>query len=111
MELTRKKAIEEHRKMWNWIADKIENEKNCENIPLCKGEYLKMQKIIGIKYNCFLCEYAMQHSGDCGSCPVDYPILMGGCLGGLYYDINRVKHWENQAALARQIANLPERKE
>ena len=27
MELTREEAISKHRKMWNWIADKIEKEK------------------------------------------------------------------------------------
>lgn len=25
MQLTKKQAIEEHRKMWNWIADQYEN--------------------------------------------------------------------------------------
>lgn len=28
MELTREEAISWHRKMWNWIADRIEEEKN-----------------------------------------------------------------------------------
>lgn len=28
MELTREEAISKHRKMWNWIADRIEEEKN-----------------------------------------------------------------------------------
>ena len=27
MELTREEAISEHRKMWNWIADKVEKRK------------------------------------------------------------------------------------
>ena len=27
MELTREEAISKHRKMWNWIADRIEEEK------------------------------------------------------------------------------------
>lgn len=26
MKLTKKRAIEEHRKMWNWIAEQYENE-------------------------------------------------------------------------------------
>lgn len=32
MKLTREEAILWHRKMWNWIADKIEKEKGYQNI-------------------------------------------------------------------------------
>ena len=32
MELTREEAISKHRKMWNWIADRIEEEKEYQDI-------------------------------------------------------------------------------
>ena len=35
MELTKKQAIEEHRKMWNWIADAIKNKEELTAVVSC----------------------------------------------------------------------------
>lgn len=116
MELTREQAIAEHRKMWNWIADEIEKEKMICDIDMYKDFYLTVLRKMTILpvERCFLCEYARKekykkYSGTtCDCCPVKGG-GGDGCLGGLYYSVCRAETWKEQAALARQIANLPER--
>lgn len=65
MGLTKEQAIEEHRKMWRWIA--IETQKR--QIPVKKEEYLKKyfpdESIIK---NCFCCEY--DGFSECAYCPI-----------------------------------------
>lgn len=111
MKLTREQAIAEHRKMWNWIADQIERKRKYLSISGLKDKYFFMleMKIIPVD-RCFLCQYANETNVycPCDYCPVVVPEGIG-CLGGLYYSVSRAETWQEQAALARQIANLPER--
>ena len=119
MNLTREQAITEHRKMWNWITDKIEERKEVFGIEMLKDSYLMLNKYTEtLAGNCFLCEYALRKSETkisvriCECCPVEIPnekILGSGCLGGLFRNVCWAKNWKKQAELARQIANLPER--
>lgn len=117
MELTREQAIAEHRKMWNWIADEIEKENHVFDIEELKDLYLGVFKKMSICpiERCFLCEYSMEQlnkTGNgvtCDHCPV-IKADGYGCLGGLHYEVCRSYTWQEQAKLARQIANLPERK-
>lgn len=111
MKLTREQAIAEHRKMWNWIADQIERKRKYLSISGLKDKYFFMLKMkIWPVDRCYLCQYANEHSKtfQCDNCPVEKPDGVG-CLGGLYYAVNRAETWQEQASLARQIANLPER--
>ena len=116
MNLTREQAIAEHRKMWNWIADQMGIFKTVFDIYTLKDLYLETFKQMSIYPvdSCFLCEYARKerykkHYGiTCDYCPITRADG-DGCLGGLYYAVCRAETWQEQAALARQIANLPER--
>lgn len=118
MELTREQAIAEHRKMWNWIADAIETLKIVFDIDILKDLYLGVFKKMSIYpvESCFLCEYSRSEKNkkdsgtSCDYCPI-IRAYGDGCLGGLYYAVSTAKSWQEQAALARQIANLPERKD
>lgn len=134
MELTKKQAIEEHRKMWNWIADAIKNKEDC---LLVVSHYNWKSLIVDLERNyflnykgrkykddhtytyCFCCEYeyAYNTSNDiCRYCPVIWGGSNGHCcdeygeyrelvsLHG-YSDENRRKAYK----LALKIANLPER--
>lgn len=88
--LSKEEAINEHRKMWNWIADKAKEKKD-----ITKLDYIKDELGIGINYlcdkdeeiklkgNCFLCEYAYERSREeikkgkeeepyCKYCPLDW---------------------------------------
>lgn len=133
MELTKKQAIEEHRKMWNWIAAAIKSKEDClaavprydwnSLIVYLKRRYLlgyKGQKYKDIRACCFCCEYASNdtyYDNDiCRYCPVIWSGSSGRCcdeygeyeeLASLhgYSDENRRKAYK----LALKIANLPER--
>ena len=116
MELTREEAISKHRKMWNWIADRIEEEKEYQDINYLKKEYCDIKGFHCETNNCFCCEYT---NINCSLCPIEWgsevEYLM--CLDqykeydneGLYLLCCDEKDREEQAKLARQIANLPER--
>lgn len=53
MELTREQAIKEHRKMWHWLA---------ENPDMDKDDYLELNDFEYVENECFLCEYSRQNS-------------------------------------------------
>ena len=132
MELTKKQAIEEHRKMWNWIADAIKNE---EDLPAVVSRYDWDSLIVDLKRNyflnykgqkykddhtytyCFCCEYAYNTSNDiCRYCPVMWSGSTGYCCGeyGEYIELISLRGYSDENRrkayiLALKIANLPER--
>ena len=107
----RKKAIENHRKMWRWLA---------EHPDKGKLDYLLMHdphaRLIN---NCYACQYAAknfnfldEYDNLCDHCPLDWngrtcckeedSLFEKWALAGDY---------EEAAEIARQIAELPERKD
>lgn len=116
--MTKREAIANHRKMWRWIADETEKQKDF----ICKHNYFDE---MGIRYperpsrDCYCCEYA----ASCKDCPIDW---LSDCdrymccdksvnndNAGLFREWERCflyGDWREAAALARQIAELPERK-
>ena len=135
--LTKEQAIAEHRKMWNWIADRLEEHHPGYDVYMYKREYMEKNfPYDNIRHNCFCCQYAMQESKDnnisnfCINCPLvwgteadtddffceqgNYDIIEALSLFnyGLWSYAQRLteNHCYNEAAkVARQIANLPER--
>lgn len=110
MKLTKQQAIEGHRKMWNWIADRIERKKRRVYISDLKKIYCRENNLL-LRHSCFCCEYSDDDDCDCEKCPVDW-IKTKHCNDGeksLYKLVLCAYTWRNQAELARQIANLPER--
>lgn len=122
MKLTKQEAIENHRKMWNWIADETLRRKHAVN----KEEYFNHFNIESKdipRCECYCCEYVFNRENHvtCNACPVvwgnDKTVY---CLtdSSLFYkweciilflDLLKENYLE-AAELARQIANLPERK-
>ena len=136
MELTKKQAIEEHRKMWSWIADAIKNKEDCPAVVSyynwdslisdLKHYYLlkyKNQKFEDIRASCFCCEYADIMSDDtyydndiCRYCPVIWSGSTGHCCDeyGEYRELVSLRGYSDENRrkaykLALKIANLPER--
>lgn len=109
--LTKKEAVQKHRAMWNWIADYIEKKKEEQCIPELKFMYLEEQDETP-SFSCYCCEYNEQLDNDCEFCPVIWG-LNSGCYGekSLYRQCMCATTWSKQAAIARQIANLPERED
>ncbi len=116
MELTREEAISWHRKMWNWIADRIEEEKEFQYIGILKEEYCKKNNIT-IRNECFCCEFA---NGNCYYCPLNWDSNLAEYMceqkyeedddRGLYSLCCEVKNdWKRQAKLAREIASIQEK--
>lgn len=134
--MTKKEAIKNHRDMWNWIADQIEKDKELKHIEDLKQDYCNdyTSGDYCIQFNCFCCEYAKisnDYNFNCNSCPVEWPsttkefmceyknnksLKIGDC-DGLWIECADMVYspksytWEEQAKLARQIANLPERED
>lgn len=130
--MTRHQAVEEHRKMWKWIAEQLERMSEEESkridIFLLKKAYIndhreELIKKYGIniteeiEYNyCFLCCYAQLLSGIiegnwvCDSCPVkvDGDFRRGACLGGLYGKTENYNPLEKRIKAAKIISELPE---
>lgn len=125
--LLRKEAIRLHRKMWNWIADKEEKGNN-----VGKWEFICIEELPIVDSDCFCCEYACQKAEEngeeyeyrCKYCPLEWDNAnknllfmccdneVGGDDEGLYYQWRKKSiSLEEKAKIARQIANLPERKE
>ena len=69
MYFNKKDAIDEHRKMWNWIANISEKEQRFAT----KEEYIKEKgyEKFHIKANCFCCAYNSSfNADDCLHCPL-----------------------------------------
>ena len=136
--LTKEEAISYHRKMWNWIADRLEDHNGTKkDIFQYKEKYIEKNFPDKFVYNhCFCCQYAKQQVDDdirnfCIYCPLlwgtesetdgffceqgnyDIPIedlsLFDYGLW-IYADKLAKNGYHSEAAeIARQIANLPER--
>ena len=119
-ELTKEQAIEEHRKMWRWIAEETEKRQKIVHKEDYFKEYFPAEIIF---CNCFCCEYAVRISGisECKFCPIDWDSKYNHCMcmnknfrhDGLYSlwgFATSCDDWKEAAELARQIAELPERK-
>lgn len=109
--MTKKEAVENHRKMWRWIAEETLKRKR----KVFKGEYLLQlydNQLIyeDITNECFCCEYVSQFIYDvCDRCPITWP---GGCCNGengLYEKFTYANSLEQCAKIARIISELPER--
>lgn len=140
MKMTSEKAIKNHRAMWNWIADRYEYSKSCDNckmlldVDFYKRAYIKDHfGNKSVKNNCFMCEYAEQMYDDpydlstCTDyhnyCLLDWGIMECGYMceaeGSPYLDLIRYfthnpfttcKNIDDVIARCREIANLPVKK-
>lgn len=126
MKLTFEEAIENHRKMWNWIADETEKRRELVN----KSDYFEENDIIMCHLFCFCCQYAKDNSDatrlgveirDCKICPIDWGVQVDDydkhqCIKhntpyDWWVEANSFEEWKFAAKYARQIANLPVRRE
>lgn len=114
MKLTFNEAIANHRKMWNWIADKSEERKRV----ISKADYFAENKIKDYAFeNCYACEYGIQQIGyyqgsaKCDKCPIDWGVENCEAISSPYYDWRNSEDYQSAAKYAREIANLPSREE
>lgn len=115
MTLTKKLAISLHRKMWSWIADETERQKEI----VTKCEYPPFRHIT-IDNDCWCCEYAQR---ECRNCPIEWNekkhndilgLEVQTCTDEEYRKWRAAvlsKQWQEAAHWARIIAELPEREQ
>lgn len=66
--MTKKEAVESHRKMWRWIAEKKIERKT----RVVKCEYFEENKLDPPFNGCFCCGYVSQFKGnDCAKCLIN----------------------------------------
>ena len=133
MNITREEAIRKHREMWNWIAKQYENG---ATVPVCrlKQDFIKKYyPYDSLNSDCYCCTYAETVLGPqcggllhvCEKCPLEWPsnqknlmcvyktrsLITDGLYGRIacYTDPIRAAY-KKAASIAREIANLPERK-
>lgn len=76
--LTKEQAIAEHRKMWNWIADRLEEHHPGYDIYMYKMKYIKENfPDNNIRHNCFCCQYAAQEMDYDGNFCINCPLVWG----------------------------------
>ena len=105
MKLTKKKTIEYHREMWNWLAETGEKYKH---------HWPGFEKMGWTTSYCFLCEYAETHTKHyCNqTCILIWPPDDQGCDEGKdpYSHWDRAKTKRTRKKYAKIISELPERK-
>ena len=111
MILTREEAIENHRKMWNWIADETEKRKKI----VFKEEYFIEHNLNSCFLDCYCCHYThINRSPSCETCPVEWGGETGICTDKdspyFRFSLTHYYDYKSAAKYAREIANLPERK-
>lgn len=122
MALTFEKAVLNHRKMWNWIADET-LKREC---VVSKEDYFRENKIfnINIPLNlCYCCHYTKRTRFSCTACPIKwnpsyenngirtYECTYPNSPYTLWKEACRFGDYINAAKYAREIANLPKKKE
>lgn len=128
LSLTKEEAIRQHRKMWNWIANKLKSEETKSHLFITgyKKEYAETYfPGMEIQANCFLCEYSenqlkTEDEYKCYYCPLKWgelenddcmAVCDGGLGQGLYEKALLTSDSNYLYYLSKQIAELPVRKE
>lgn len=136
-ELTKEKAVELHRAMWEYIVGRIDSLSlyNAELVPFTdiksdaldnilhcgdlfkdaspeEYRFLDSGGLSTVLYDCFLCEYSKRRTSSCSrECPLYNPKGEDtGCLNNLYsYFLNAYKKqkFEDAKNLAIKIRDLP----
>lgn len=137
--MTKQEAVQKHRDMWNWIADRYEEHERGEESNCTLGDLISvydmkckyLRDVLDMEdhempfHKCFCCEYdSIESFSKCTRCPVlwgneeDKNIYNVGFYcersGSPYMNVvNAAKHadFSNAAKFARIVANLPERKD
>lgn len=120
--MTRNEAIKYFRRMWRDMYDHIMKEERRVHVPTFKNEWCS-DRGINFLHDCPLCQYAIErgeYSHMCNSCPIEWGSAAGTyhCErvsnidytgNGLWLKCRNAYAWQEQAALAKQISELPER--
>lgn len=101
--LTKERAIENHRRLWHWVADNPSKQK--EDWPGWNEEGYHTQNL------CFLCQYRVDKASERKCCLLDWG--EHSCIreGSIYERYEGSSDLEKRSRLAREIALLKESKD
>ena len=104
--MTKKEAVENHRKMWLWIAEEtLKRKKKME-----KEDYFKEVRpgLKSVLNDCFCCQYVSNIGSNlCIKCPIIWDKTY--CVDSRYCEWLFELDYNLAAKYANDIANLPER--
>ena len=103
--MTKKEAVENHRKMWRWISKKTFERKR----RVWKYEFFEENELSEPINDCFCCEYASQFGKHiCVKCPIKWDNI--SCMDSCYLLWTLCEYsYSLSGYYAYLIANLPER--
>lgn len=114
IDLTKEKAIELHRSMWERINSVSKRSAVVVDINALKSEYLYERNMLFVRNRCFCCEYAEQNALSCSTgCLFNWnrnsDEKFVSCGLGIYGEAVTTTNVELQRSLINKIANLPVR--
>ena len=105
--MTLKEYQEWHYKLWDYIADRILQAKECLDICDLKLEWFHLNYEDDIYNNCFICDYLLSEPHSCYECATMLGFKENGrCLGGLYIDCLCSKSYIYQYKKACEIRDI-----
>lgn len=128
--MTKEESIKMFREMWSDMADYIENVKRPIDVWHFKSNWLR-ERNIRCMSECPLCQYSYDlycnfnfnsvYTHMCQACPIEWESDTDsfmcefkhiiGVNDGLWVMCRDAETWQEQAALARKISELPERED
>lgn len=110
--MTKQEAVENHRKLWRWIAEQTREQKRIVD----KVEYFRVFNLKRVTNNCYCCEYvktsvAGAEDMNCELCPIIWSndVKLYCEDDAEYTEWRTVETWQEAAHWAEVIAELPER--
>lgn len=108
--------------MWRDMHEYIIKEERCVHVPTFKNVWCR-DRGLNFLHDCPLCQYAWEENDVmpmCDSCPIEWGSTARAfyCENvnnvdftgkGLWLRCKNAKTWQEQAAIAKQISELPER--
>lgn len=73
--LTKERALELHRMMWEDMRDELGDNPLFHHRSLFKKDWCREHNFKDVDCSCFLCEYTTQQGEWCGNCPLDWSSL------------------------------------
>lgn len=105
--MTLKEYQEWHYKLWDDIADRILQAKECLSISNLKSEWLHANYKGGINSDCFICDFLLGSPDSCEECATMLGFKRNGeCLGGLYRDCILSRSYIDQYKKACEIRDI-----
>lgn len=103
--MTKKEAVENHRKMWNWLGKESIKQQRIVK----KEEYFRHFKMRPLNNN-FCCQYMCDNGfTTCQNCPINWKLdNVDYCIASVFIDCANSNLFIEYALKCFVIANLPE---